>query len=80
MPKQRSESLAVKFRRERAIQASKSPKTTLCVVLSQDRQYRALAALAAFNQTTMESCATRILSEVLCERAKEMEFHGLMCV
>jgi hypothetical protein len=79
MPKQRRET-AADYRRQAAEELSKIPKATLCVVLRQDKQYRALAALAAFNQTTVEACAARILSEVLAERAKEMEFHGLMCV
>jgi len=71
MPKQ-------KQRREKPV--GKTPKASLQILIWLDRDYRALAALAAFNQTTMESCAARILSEVLCDRGKEMEFHGLMCV
>lgn len=41
---------------------------------------RTLAALAAFNNITVEECAVRILSDSLKSLREEMNFHGQMVV
>lgn len=50
----------------------------LHVEIKKRELYKTLAALAAFNELTIDDCATRILESELKRAMEELNFHGEM--